>query len=315
MDPKFKLQAPSKKVLIFGGTIVVFFLVFFSFGPLLKAYKNGDLNGSLSYSSNLGQNDQIDSDNDGLPDWQEKLWKTDPHNPDSDGDGTLDGEEVAEDRDPTKPGPDDQFTSLIQATALADSASYLNDPNNLSQQLAQTLFTQVVTSQSNGDIDEQSQEAIVNNSLAAFQPDVLETRYTISDVKTLDTVNKDAIKAFGNNFVSIQNQIDNTLNTETTNDQTVETYSNLVNQLVALKVPPDLTGEYLTLINNYDGLTQLLTLISADSDDPVKALVDVQSYEAITEKNQTIYTDFGAYFKKNGIIWTNTDPGNVWNNV
>ena len=32
-----------------------------------------------------------DSDNDGLPDWQEKLYGTDPNNPDSDGNGTPDG--------------------------------------------------------------------------------------------------------------------------------------------------------------------------------------------------------------------------------
>jgi len=36
----------------------------------------------------------IDSDNDGLTDAQEKVLGTDPHNPDTDGDGYLDGAEV-----------------------------------------------------------------------------------------------------------------------------------------------------------------------------------------------------------------------------
>lgn len=52
---------------------------------------------------------QSDRDNDGLNDWEEVIFKTDPDNPDTDGDGTVDGEEVRLGRDPAKPGPDDLF--------------------------------------------------------------------------------------------------------------------------------------------------------------------------------------------------------------
>jgi len=48
-----------------------------------------------------------DTDNDGIPDFEESLWGTDMNNPDSDGDGTRDGEEVLIGRDPSKAGPDD----------------------------------------------------------------------------------------------------------------------------------------------------------------------------------------------------------------
>ncbi len=63
-----------------------------------------------------------DSDNDGLKDWEEALWKTDPQNPDSDGDGTPDGEEVAEGRNPAVPGPNDSlpFTFLPPAKSGGD---------------------------------------------------------------------------------------------------------------------------------------------------------------------------------------------------
>ena len=36
-----------------------------------------------------------DSDNDGVYDWEEALFGTDPHNPDTDGDGISDSEEIA----------------------------------------------------------------------------------------------------------------------------------------------------------------------------------------------------------------------------
>ena len=47
-----------------------------------------------------------DSDNDGLQNWEEELYKTDPINPDSDGDGASDGEEIKVGRNPALAGPD-----------------------------------------------------------------------------------------------------------------------------------------------------------------------------------------------------------------
>src|SRR3989344_294104 len=48
-----------------------------------------------------------DPDNDGLPNWEEALLKTDPANPDTDGDGMSDGEETKANRDPLTPGVGD----------------------------------------------------------------------------------------------------------------------------------------------------------------------------------------------------------------
>ena len=45
-----------------------------------------------------------DSDNDGLPDTVEAMYKTDPNNPDTDGDGYKDGQEALKGYDPLVPG-------------------------------------------------------------------------------------------------------------------------------------------------------------------------------------------------------------------
>jgi len=50
-----------------------------------------------------------DSDEDGLKDWEEIFYKTDPQKSDTDGDGTPDGEEIAKNRDPLKAGPGDKL--------------------------------------------------------------------------------------------------------------------------------------------------------------------------------------------------------------
>lgn len=53
-----------------------------------------------------------DSDYDGLADWEETIYKTDPKNPDTDNDGYLDGEEVKAGYSPTDPAANDKIINL-----------------------------------------------------------------------------------------------------------------------------------------------------------------------------------------------------------
>ena len=62
-----------------------------------------------SPTSELFSENFKDSDNDGLPDWQEELYRTDPNNPDTDGDGYLDGQEVDLGRNPRVKTPGDEL--------------------------------------------------------------------------------------------------------------------------------------------------------------------------------------------------------------
>lgn len=53
---------------------------------------------------------QKDSDNDGLRDWEEELFHTDPFDPDTDNDGYLDGEEVNSGHNPLVKAPGDELS-------------------------------------------------------------------------------------------------------------------------------------------------------------------------------------------------------------
>ncbi len=56
----------------------------------------------------IGQQQLLeDQDGDGLKNWEEVIWKTDPQNPDTDGDGVGDGEEIKQGRDPLVKGGGD----------------------------------------------------------------------------------------------------------------------------------------------------------------------------------------------------------------
>lgn len=74
-----------------------------------------------------------DSDGDGLKDWEEAIWQTDPQNPDTDGDGTPDGKEVAGGRDPLKKGPNDKLPQPAESVPAGAEPSTDNLTYNLTK--------------------------------------------------------------------------------------------------------------------------------------------------------------------------------------
>lgn len=61
-----------------------------------------------------------DPDGDGLKNWEEAIWGTDPNNPDSDGDGVRDGDEVSIESDPIVQGRGEGVSLSTDGTATAD---------------------------------------------------------------------------------------------------------------------------------------------------------------------------------------------------
>lgn len=100
-----------KKILI-GGTIILvagIWLLWFLGG---KALENRSATGLPEKVT------QVDTDKDGLADWEEALWHTDKNNPDTDNDGSSDGAEIAVSRDPKKAGPDDIITNPTDRVSI-----------------------------------------------------------------------------------------------------------------------------------------------------------------------------------------------------
>lgn len=98
----------------FGGTLLVIVLIiigFFAFVPL--ATKEKRIAGAPKTKEEALERIQRDTDNDGLKDWEEKIYGTNPEKADTDKDGTPDGEEIKASRNPLRAGPDDQLSVAL----------------------------------------------------------------------------------------------------------------------------------------------------------------------------------------------------------
>lgn len=99
-----------------GLFLVVLVLVMALIAILLWFRREEPKPGNLAARPVVLRQDQLeklnrDDDEDGLKNWEEAIYRTDPRKKDSDGDGTDDGMEVAQGRDPLIPGPNDRIVS------------------------------------------------------------------------------------------------------------------------------------------------------------------------------------------------------------
>ena len=177
---------PSKKVivvllLLFFGTAMAFLVTKYSSAfskiPNNKAVYQRPLD-QLAAAAAVAA---VDTDQDGLKDWEEALWKTDAKNTDSDKDGLSDGDEVKTGRNPAKAGPDDKLDP--KNTDSAGNAV----PENLSEtdKVAREFFARYLQASDGGkrqlSIEEQEQLALEITSRT--NTDVKETYYLVSDIK------------------------------------------------------------------------------------------------------------------------------------
>lgn len=135
-----------------------------------------------------------DSDQDGLQNWEEQLYRTDPNNPDTDGDGTLDGEEVKTGRDPLIKGPDDSIAKAEEENKALNSSSNLT--NKIFQEFireggAATMFEQKIPAGAKKALSEKvSQMVSEEQKTTAYDPE------KIGEIKISQDTSPEATKKY-----------------------------------------------------------------------------------------------------------------------
>lgn len=176
-------KIPVKIKVLLGAMIsaaVLITLSFFVNINNLSDLKAGILNTFDSSVQNQGPENgkknsnyfsESDIDKDGLFDYEEPLYGTDPLNPDTDGDGFLDGEEIASSRNPTIPGPNDELrknltqrvseltlAGLAEGSLKPDSPDYVKSLNLVVDEILYQSQINLPTSQISINIVPDSEE-------------------------------------------------------------------------------------------------------------------------------------------------------------
>jgi hypothetical protein len=292
--------------LIIGGLVLVW------------KYPNKKSLSGTKYEENLQ-----DSDNDGLKDWEEELYKTDLHNPDTDGDGYLDGEEVNSDHNPLIKAPGDKLTfyplplgdkynitkkvlseeviSSMLDSYLAQKGEYINDhPEIDSQETFAALIKQstieTMSRRALSEIDpillEETQQTI------SEIPEIFNINITDGDVKISEDSSPEAIKLYLSQISSILNSDTFFLQEQSFNilisalenndfvqlDQLIKQNDDKIEELKKNVVPSSWKENHKKRLSYTILIRNIFVSFRDFQNDPLKAYVAMQEFEQFTEK-------------------------------
>jgi len=191
---------------------VALLLILVGVGFILFLFKK-DL-GSISFKKNLTETQKNiipinnkDSDGDGLKNWEEALWKTDPNNPDTDGDGVSDGEEIKTNRDPTIPGPNDKTTNIADRQKEYSEGG----PLNATDRLARDFFSNFIILYESGELNAKNKKILLDKITEKNTVTFKRSAYTEADMNIVPN-NNDSLKEYSVRFNKILSRNENNEN-------------------------------------------------------------------------------------------------------
>ncbi|TSD03185.1 MAG: thrombospondin type 3 repeat-containing protein [Parcubacteria group bacterium Athens0714_16] len=278
---------------------------------------------------------EIDSDNDGLPDWKEILWKTDPKVSDTDSDGMNDGEELKNNRNPIKPAPGDELTDE-EIKSLNDPSNYVSpfDRASKTDDFTQKFLTQYVLqkSLSEGVLDDVAKDVLIKSVLGETSTAMPFRTFSVIDIKISEADNTATIKQYGNSVgeIIIKNNPGMTMENmlkllktavETKNSSgleqlktVIEKNTQIINESLKISVPRSAVNIHVDFLNGMSRITEMILGMYKSINDPMFGLVVIGDYQATAVELKNTNTRIEEYFNKKNIVYKSSDYGYVFTN-
>lgn len=258
-----------------------------------------------------------DKDGDGLTDWEEQLWRTDPKDKDTDEDGIFDGVEVKNNTDPLIKGTNSSLTSyqkkILYTIPEEDSIT------NKTQNLFDGSFPKMLILADNAIAGNKASLSEIEKITEAFPiPGTIQE--TVFEATDLSIQQKTDYLAYAENLKKLADNYANIVGDELsiTGESIKESdphkllsirsiairYETMARDMMKIPVPNTLAKEQLATANAYMKLSGVVMKLSSVSADPLQGLVAIRDYQTTSTSADTAYltlfTRLSAY-GKNGV--------------
>ncbi len=277
-----------------------------------------------------------DSDGDGLPDWEEALYGTNPNLVDSRGLGMPDGEAVQKGLIIPKAVADIPATSAANGGSGTDGLPPPPAEGTLTAAFAQSFFTlylQAKQAAGGGDLSEEELNGVVNQALQNLAATTkLAPDFKILGDLTLRGTGPDALRVYAADAEKIF--LSNTADATTTplanlkmvvekDDTTALTrlvsiakmYRTSAAGLAELAVPTELSSAHLLLVNSLMRMSQLANDFSRYHDDPLASMLALGQYVAVGQNLEKAFVDLAQVYRGAGVKLSPGTPGASFVNV
>ena len=271
-----------------------------------------------------------DSDSDGLPDWEEALYGTNPRMADSLSLGMSDGQAVAKGLIVPKAVADIPAATSTSGSYDGSGPPLPAEEGTLTASFAQTFFDlYIAAKQANGgaDLSPADTADIATKAVATLSSSITAASdyKSAKDIKISDTGTL-ALATFAGNAEAIMNK---NANGETTDEITylrnaiedgdadaskhlsaiAKVDRDTAVGLAALSVPQELVPDVLALVNALMRMSEIISDFSRVDTDPLAAMLALQQYLQTTQDLWQAYTNIGDSYIAAGVALSAGTPG------
>lgn len=149
----------------------------------------------------------------------------------------------------------------------------------------------------------------------------LPTKYSLLDLKTFPDYEKDKAKRYGNEFAKVMEKYikqQYSIQEEDSMDFVrayAEIKTNQSDALAKLEVPRSISDEHLEYTNDLTKVAIAIVKLAETENDPVLSALLLKQYNEIRDRQPKILIAISDYFINNGIIFSDDEPGAMWNNI
>jgi len=283
-----------KRVVLVAAAIVFLAAIFFTHAR--SNFKNEAKNteGLVAEDALVGDVLSMDTDKDGVLDWEEGLWGTDPTKADTNDDGVSDKNEIAR-------------MKVERGMNLGeDGSSYANDDEeNLTQtdKFARELFSTVAALNQTGEVDDGTVADLTDTLAAEIKNSAQGKIFTIADLKittdnSKENYNKYA-KTLGNALQGkypFDEEVTRTLQGFSEGgddgdlvvlaelDPVLSNLSEVIKEISEMEIPSEISGYHLDLVNDFQVVFENLTDLKQMDTDPLRSYTATNQYFDNREK-------------------------------
>ena len=278
----------------------VLFVVALFFIKNKTTFKNESEQSGLVYNGTETLADLVnkDTDLDGIPNWEESLWGTDPTKKDTNDDGVSDSVEIEKIK-----------STQVKSDIVIDENGITTkggerDSENLTEtdKLSRELFSTIATLNQAGDIDQATVDKLSSSLAERIQNSAPRKVFSLADMKVIkddsaqavSTYNEALNKIYSQNskvkytvldvlqkFIVDENNVDESVLPEL--DPLIAQTNSTVDAMAKTSVPASLATLHLDLVNTLQKLSENVSDIRLFSTDIIIAMRGISQYQTNSE--------------------------------
>lgn len=242
----------------------------------------------------------LDTDGDGLKDWEELLAGTDPSNPDSDGDGVSDTDAVLAMRKEKKRKKVEETTSGTEESTLTD-------------EVARRIFGAYFQAKQTDTYHPASFTNVIKGvTNEAFGEVEMDKKYSLDDLKvTVEATKENVLNYRSASDKAIKpvlgiEEYELSIYARALESEDEEEFAKLVSaanayqasvtNLLLVPVPQDIIEKHLEMVNAFSSFASTLEVMGEVTDDPILSFVHVRDFLQKEQKIDDVFKSLYTYF-------------------